>query len=71
MLCAPCRETKRASYVQEHAKIEDILVAIENKKWTWTGDTMHKIYIKRTKTEVAEATKEVYKSWETEGQVEK
>ncbi len=31
------RNKKRASWIREQTKVEDILMKIKNKKWTWAG----------------------------------
>ncbi len=33
---------KRASWIREQTKVEDILVTIKNKKWTWAGHIMRR-----------------------------
>ncbi len=37
MLGITWRDRKRASWIREQTKVEDILVTIKNKKWTWAG----------------------------------
>ncbi len=37
MLSIAWRDRKRASWIREQTKVEDILVTIKNKKWTWEG----------------------------------
>ncbi len=34
------RDRKRTSWFREQTKVEDILVTIKNKKWTWAGHVM-------------------------------
>ncbi len=36
------RDRKRASWIKEHTKVEDILVTIKNKKWTWAGHVIRR-----------------------------
>ncbi len=36
MLGITWRERKRAAWIREQTKVEDILMNIKNKKWTWT-----------------------------------
>ncbi len=36
------RDIKRASFIREQTKVEDILMTIENKKWTWAGHIMRR-----------------------------
>ncbi len=36
------RDRKRASWIREQTKVEDILMAIKNKKWTWAGHVMRR-----------------------------
>ncbi len=40
MLGITWRERKRASWIMEQTKVEDIQVTIKNKKWTWAGQVM-------------------------------
>ncbi len=42
MLGITLRDRKRASWIREHTKVEDILVTIKNKKWTWAGHVMRR-----------------------------
>ncbi len=42
MLSITLRDRKRASWIKEQMKVEDILVTIKNKKWTWAGHIMRK-----------------------------
>ncbi len=37
MLGITWRDRKRASWIREQMKVEDILMTIKNKKWTWAG----------------------------------
>ncbi len=37
------RDKKRASWIREQTKVEDILMTIKNKKWTWAGYVMRKL----------------------------
>ncbi len=36
------RDKKRASWIREETKVEDILMTIKKKKWTWAGYVMHR-----------------------------
>ncbi len=40
MLGITWRDKKRASWIREQTKVEDILMTIKNKKWTWAGHVM-------------------------------
>ncbi len=40
MLGITWRDRKQASWIREETKVEDILVTIKNKKWTWAGYVM-------------------------------
>ncbi len=42
MLGITWREKRRASWIREQMKVEDILVTIKNKKWTWAGHVMRR-----------------------------
>ncbi len=42
MLGITWRDRKRALWINEHTKVEDILMTIKNKKWTWTGHVMRR-----------------------------
>ncbi len=42
MLGITWRDRKRALWIREQTKVEDILMAIKNKKWTWNGDVMRR-----------------------------
>ncbi len=42
MLGITWRDRKRASWTREQTKVEDILVTIKNKKWTWAGHVMRR-----------------------------
>ncbi len=42
MLGITWRDRKRVSWIREHIKVEDILVRIRNKKWTWAGHIMRR-----------------------------
>ncbi len=42
MLGITWRDRKRAPWIREHTKVEDILVTIKNKKWTWAGHVMRR-----------------------------
>ncbi len=51
------REKKRASWTREQTKIEDILMTIKNKKWTWAVHVMRR-RDNRWTTRVTESTQE-------------
>ncbi len=36
------KDRKRASWIREQTKVEDILITIKNKKWTWAGHVMRR-----------------------------
>ncbi len=36
------RDKKRASWIREKTKVEDILMTSKNKKWTWAGYVMRR-----------------------------
>ncbi len=40
MLGITRRDRKRASWIREQTKVEDIQVTIKDKKWTWAGQVM-------------------------------
>ncbi len=40
MLGITWRDRKRASWIREQTKVEDILMTIKKKKWTWAGHVM-------------------------------
>ncbi len=42
MLGIILRDRKRASWIREQKKVEDILMALKNKKWTWAGHVMRR-----------------------------
>ncbi len=42
MLGITWRDKKRASWIREQTKVEDILMSIKNKKWTWAGHVMRR-----------------------------
>ncbi len=42
MLDIAWRDKTRASWIREHAKVEDILMTIKNRKWTWAGHVMRR-----------------------------
>ncbi len=42
MLGITWRDRKRASWIREQTKVEDILKTIKNKKWTWAGHIMRR-----------------------------
>ncbi len=42
MLGTTWRDEKRASWIKEHTKAEDILITIRNKKWTWKGHVIQR-----------------------------
>ncbi len=42
MLGITWRDRKRASWIREQTKVEDILMTITNKEWTWTGHIMRR-----------------------------
>ncbi len=42
MLGVTWRDRKRASWIREQTKVEDILVTNKNKKWTWAGNVMRR-----------------------------
>ncbi len=42
MLSITWRDRKRASWTREQTKVEDILVTVKNKKWTWAGHVMRR-----------------------------
>ncbi len=42
MLGITWRDRKRASWIREQTKVEDILVTIKNKNWTWAGHVMRR-----------------------------
>ncbi len=42
MLGITWRDKKQTSGIREHTKVEDILVTIKNKKWTWAGHVMRR-----------------------------
>ncbi len=45
------RDKKRALWIRDETKVEDILMAIKNKKWTWAGHVMrgHKRWTTRVR----------------------
>ncbi len=43
MLGVTWRDKKRASCIREQTKVEDILMTIKNKKWTWAGHVMRRL----------------------------
>ncbi len=42
MLSITWRDKKRASWIREHMKVEDILMTIKSKKWTWAGHVVRR-----------------------------
>ncbi len=42
MLGITWRDKKRASWIREQTKVEDILMVIKKKKWTWARHVMRK-----------------------------
>ncbi len=42
MLGITWKDKERASWIREQTKVEDILMTIKNKKWTWAGHVMHR-----------------------------
>ena len=42
MLGITLRERKRATWIRERTRIEDILVTIKKKKWAWAGHVMRR-----------------------------
>ncbi len=42
MLGITWRDKKRASLIREQTKVEDILMTIKKKKWTWAGHVMRR-----------------------------
>ncbi len=42
MLGLKWRDKKQASWIREQTKVEDILMTIKNKKWTWAVHIMHR-----------------------------
>ncbi len=42
MLGITWKDRKRASWIMEQTKVEDFLVTIKNKKWTWAGHVMRR-----------------------------
>ncbi len=43
MLGITWRDRKRASWITEQTKVEDILMTIKSKKWTWTGHVKRRL----------------------------
>ncbi len=42
MLCITWRDRKRATWVREQTKVEDILTTIKLRKWSWAGHVMRR-----------------------------
>ncbi len=42
MLHITWRDKKRALWIREQTKFEDILMTIKNKKWIWAGHVMRR-----------------------------
>ncbi len=42
MLGITLRDKKRASWIREQTKEQDILMTVKNKKWTWVGHVMRR-----------------------------
>ncbi len=38
------RDKKRALWIRQQTKVEDILMMIKSKEWTWAGHVMHRCY---------------------------
>ncbi len=53
------RDRKRATWLREQTKVENILMTIKKKKWSWVGNIMHRTYNRWTKKISGMATKEL------------
>ncbi len=43
MLGITWRDKKRASWIKEQTRVEDILTKVKNKKWTWAEHVMRRL----------------------------
>ncbi len=43
MLGITRRDNKQAPWIREQTKVEDILMTVKNKKWTWAGHVMRRL----------------------------
>ncbi len=43
------RDRKRATWIREQTKIEDILITMKKKKWSWVGHIMRRMHNRWTK----------------------